>query len=44
MGENRSADYYPDYSAHRDMIIFLVKVFGQKQFQSGVQIIVTNFI
>ena len=42
MGENRTEEYNPCLRAHRDMIICSVKVIGQKQFQSGVQIILTT--
>jgi hypothetical protein len=30
MGENRTEDYKPCFRAYRDMIIFSVKVIGQK--------------
>jgi hypothetical protein len=36
MGENRTEAYKPCFRAHRDMIIFSVKVIGQKQIQGGV--------
>jgi len=35
MGENRTEEYKPCFRAYRDMIIFLVKVIGQKQILGG---------
>ena len=42
MGENRTAKYHPYYRSHRNLIICLDKVIGQKQFQSGVEIIIAT--
>ena len=44
LGKNWIAEYHPYNIAHRDMIIFLGKVIGQKQIRSGVQNIVTTLI
>ena len=35
MGENRTGEYKPCFRAYHDMIIFAVKVIGQKRILGG---------
>jgi len=35
MGENRTGEYQSSFRAYRNMIIFSVKVIGQKQILGG---------
>ena len=44
MGENRTEAYSVGNRAHREMIICMMLVIGQKQLQSGVLIILASSI